>query len=377
MTSAIDSASSRSTPPSWLPDVHITVAQLASGILEYYQRINSNEPFRLPYPANLQAAFDKMTLLSWHQGVTPPASVMDLLQLAEQPFEEWPITLTGAGVDPEESLLSYGRPNTTCEELGSLSGDVEGEIRETALVRAVMDKARAANAPDSYVAFRRLLIEHPTLTALALDERLATPELALLAGEVRQAYAEVPPEAIADGVVRTCAGCRGLVLPLDDDRTWVCVDATCPRPGKPGPTYPANEGVWWLRRELRTFITGPGRAELRIEQKVKKLGAPIHLWPDFDACDLSVFDERPWVADVKAWRNPIRLANHLKRRLFAVPPDADRAFIVIAHEQVKAQPRYLERLHRECPLVRPGERVVAVSESEFLKEVATRLETQA
>ncbi|GAA3450548.1 hypothetical protein [Dactylosporangium matsuzakiense] len=364
-------------PPSWLPKQQIVVAQLASGILEYAQHAAAGGSFRLPYPANLQLALDRLTLLAWQQDAPAPTSVVDLLQLAEQPFDDWKISLADADVDPDESLLAYGRPTVTCEELGSLRGDVEGEIRENALMRAVMDKARAADAPQSYVAFRKLLIRHPAIAALDLDSRLAEPDLALLAGEVRDAYLPAPPQAIADGVVRTCAGCNGLRLPLDDDRSWVCEDETCPAPGTAGVDHPAGEGVWWLRRELRTFITAPGRAELRIADELSRLGVPVRLWPDFDACDVAVFGERPWIADVKAWRNPIRLARRLRERLFTVPAEAEKAFIVIGQEQVRAHPRYLDRLRKACPQVRPGQRVVAVSEAEFVRAVRKRMEAAA
>lgn len=364
-------------PPSWLPNQQIVVAQLASGILEYAQQTSGGGSFRLPYPPNLQLALDRLTLLAWHQGAPAPTGVVDLLQLAEQPFGDWKISLADADVDPDESLLTYGRPTVACEELGSLRGDVEGEIRENALMRTVMDKTRAANAPRSYVAFRELLIRHPAITALDLDSRLAAPDLALLASEVRDAYVPAPPEAIADGVVRTCGGCNGLRLPLDDDRSWVCEDETCPAPGTAGADHPAVEGVWWLRRELRTFVTAPGRAELRIADALLGLGVPAQLWPDFDACDIAVFDEQPWVADVKAWRNPIRLARRLRERLFTVPAEAEKAFIVIGQEQVKAHPRYLDRLRKACPRVRPGQRVVAVSEAEFVRAVRKRTEAAA
>jgi hypothetical protein len=130
--------------------------------------------------------------------------------------------------------------------------------------------------------------------------------------------------------------------------------------------------MWWLRRELRTFITGPGRAELRIAKAVERLGVPVALWPDFDTFDLSVFADRPWVADVKAWRHPARLASRLRDRLFAVPADTGQAYIVIAAEQVKAQPQYLERLRKACPSIRPGQRIVAVSEADFVRRVAAR-----
>jgi hypothetical protein len=364
-------------PPSWLPEQQIVLAQLASGILEYAQHSASGEAFRLPYPANLQAALDRLTLLAWHQGTSAPASVVELLQLAQEAFGDWKIALPEADVDPDESLLSYGRPTATCEELGSFRGDVEGEIRENALIRAVMDKARAASAPGSYVAFRELLIRRPAITALELDACLAEPDLALLADEVRRAYLPVPPEAIADGLVRTCGGCNGLRLPLDDDRTWACEDETCPAPGASGPDHAASEGVWWLRRELRTFITGPGRAELRIADAVAGMGVAVALWPDFDASDLSAFEERPWVADIKAWRNPVRLARRLRERLFVPPTQAEKAFVVIGGEQVRAHPRYVERLRKACPRVRPGQRVVAVSEAEFLRAVNRRVEAEA
>jgi len=352
--------------PSWLPNQEILIAQLASGLLEYTGG--------LPYPANLQLALNRLTLLAWHQDVTPPDSAVGLLQWASEPFGDWPVALADADVDMDESLIAYGRPTATCEELGYLRGDVEGEMRENALMHAVMDKTRAAGAPESYVAFRRLLIEHPAITELDLDAYRARGDLALLAEDIRQAYTPVPPEAVADGIVRTCAGCQGLRVPLDDDRTWVCEDDSCPAPHRPGPDHPAAEGVSRLRRELRTFITAPGRAELRIAKAAQAMGAPVALWPDFDAYDLAVFEDRPWVVDVKAWRNPVRLGRSLRGRLFTVPPEAERAFIVIAKEQARAQERYMERLRHACPELRRG-RIAAVTESQFLAQVRRRMET--
>jgi hypothetical protein len=121
------------------------------------------------------------------------------------------------------------------------------------------------------------------------------------------------------------------------------------------------------------FIVAPGRAELRIAKAIECKGVPVGLWPDYDACDLSVFDARPWVADIKAWRNPLRLARQLRRRRFEVPADADRAYVVIAQEQIRRQRDYLTRLRRECPEVRPGQPVVAISEKEFIELVEQRL----
>ena len=58
------------SPPSWLPSQQIVLAQLASGIIDYAQRIAAGSSFRLPYPANLQLSLDRLTLLAWQQGAT-------------------------------------------------------------------------------------------------------------------------------------------------------------------------------------------------------------------------------------------------------------------------------------------------------------------
>ncbi|GGN18720.1 hypothetical protein GCM10010109_31970 [Actinoplanes campanulatus] len=354
----------------------IVIAQLAAGVLDYAAAMSAGKTFRLPYPPNLQLALDRLTMVAWQQNAEPPSNVVELLQLAARPFESWPIRLSDADVDPGETLLAYGRPSVTCEELGGLGGDVAAEMRQNALMLAVMDKTRAAGAPDSYVAFRRLLIERPAITALGLDARLADPELAVVADELRLAYPEAPPEARADGIVRTCGGCNGLRLPLDDDRTWVCEDYSCPAPGTPGPDHSAAEGVHWLRRELRTFVTGPGRAELRIAEAIEAMGVPVQLWPDFDSCDLAVFADRPWVADIKAWRNPTRLGRALRERMFRVPPEAEKAYIVIGSEQVRMHPRYVAVLRRACPALKPGKRVTAVAEKQFLDAVRREVEAR-
>lgn len=358
---------------SWQPDAEILLAELASGVLDYVEVMRSPQQFALPYPPNLQAALNKLTLLCWEQGVRPPSGVVELLTWAVRPFDDWPVSLPLVDADADEALLAFGAPTPTCEELGALRGDVEAEIRENRLIRAVQDKARSQGAPDSYTAFRRLLIEHPSMTSLELDTCLIRPELALLSDELREAYPPVPPEAVADGVVRTCAGCRGLRLTLDDGGEWHCVDPSCPAPATSGPDHPASEGVVWLRKELRTFVVAPGRVELRIATALDKRGVAFELWPDYDSADLSVFTGDPWVVDVKAWRNPARLAAHLRSRPFSAPSSAARAFIVIAQEQVDQVQRYIDRLRRGCPALGRGGPVQALSERAFLQKVEKRV----
>src|SRR4051794_21678101 len=91
--------------PTWVPDGGILLAQLAAGINDYVEVTRSQEPFALPYPANLQTALNKLTLLCWRHEVTPPSGVVGLLEWAERPFLDWPVSLAPHDVDPDESLL--------------------------------------------------------------------------------------------------------------------------------------------------------------------------------------------------------------------------------------------------------------------------------
>lgn len=355
--------------PLWAPDRAITIAQLATGVREYREAVTAPEGISLPYPDNLQTALNRITLLCQQHAVRPPHGVVELLRWAERPFADWPAALVPDDVDLDEALVVFGAPSQSCLELGALRGDVEAEIRENRLMRAVMGKTRDHGAQRSYVAFRRLLIEQPAMSALELEKHLGRSELALLSTELRQAYLPVPPEAVADGLVRTCAGCRGLRLPVEHD--WQCVDLSCPDPHRAGPDLPAVEGAVWLRRELRMFVTVPGRAELRIAAGLTRRDVPFELWPDFDTFDLSVFTERPWLVDVKAWRNPARLGRHLRSKPIFVPATAERGFVVVAAEETRRSQRYVERLCGACPGLGRG-RLEALSERQFLMRVDRR-----
>ncbi|GAA4243247.1 pPIWI_RE_Y domain-containing protein [Dactylosporangium darangshiense] len=362
----------------WPEDWEITfVHQLAAGLIEYADLCRVGEPIRLPYPSNLQRALDRLTLMCQVQGVTPPGSVMDLLRWARRPLADWPIGLDVPRLDVDEALLAFGYPSVACEELGRLRGDVEGELRENALIGDVMDVCRANDREDAYVAFRELLIRRPAMSELDLAEQLHRPELALLSAQLRAAYREAPPEALLGGVAQVCGGCGNLRTPAEDMPQRMCVDPACPDPGKPWTELPAVEGVLWIGRELRTFIAAPGRAELRIADSLRAAGVPIELWPRFDACDLAVFSTDVWAVDVKAWASPTRLAARLAARPFHPPSDASRAFIVIADEQCRARPGYLRQLVRALPSLGPGGRVTAMSEREFSGEVKRRLKEES
>lgn len=152
-----------------------------------------------------------------------------------------------------------------------------------------------------------------------------------------------------------------------------CAESDCTKATLPGRTFPAAEGVRWAGREIRTWICAPGRAELRIRDRLAADGVDAGLWPDFDGADLEVTfpDGRRWWADVKTWASPVQLALRLKRRPFLPGDDVERAFIVVGKDQVAGRREYMQTLRNRNPALKSGP-VRAVTESAFVSMVLRR-----
>jgi hypothetical protein len=356
------------TPPPWPDEWHtVVLGMIASGLVELSNVLDRQAAFPVPYPVPLQRGLDRLTAMAVVTGATPPSSVMDLAAWAHRPFAEWPFRPEVEGLNDDETLLIAGKPSKACLELAVVSGDVEGEIRERLLILGVLDVCKANNDPDAYVRFRRLLVETPAMSERDLLLTMARPGFAVLAQHLRTAYRTAPPEALVDGQATVCGGC-GHLWTVQVDGVSRCGEWDCPAPASIRTRLPASEGVVWLSREIRTFVSGPGRAELRIAMALQRAGLTVQLWPDFDACDV-LPKEVPWAADVKSWTNPVRLAWRLTERPFKVPRGAERGFIVIAKEQTAGRPEYLRSLRNHIPWLKGQSHVQVVSEKTYISRV--------
>jgi hypothetical protein len=347
------------------------MCMLASGIVRLAEQLRSEPTVRMPYPVPLQRALDRISAMCLAVQATPPRSAMELLDWASRPFENWPFRLRVEGMDPGEVLLAHGEPSKACLEWAVFSGDVEAEVREHRLLNAVLDKCRAHDRPDVYVAFRLLLVERPAMSERDLTLQLARPELALIAKEVRAAYRPAPPETAIEGYAAVCGGCRNLRI-VGARGGRVCQEWDCPDPVSEAERLPVAEGVVWLSRELRMFVAGPGRAELRIARSLEDKGIKVQLWPAFDACDV-LPEGLAWPADVKSWGNPVRLARRLTKRPFRPPPGSERGFIVIAKEQTTGRPDYVRAVRHHCQWLRENKHVEVVTEQTYVNRVVARL----
>lgn len=348
---------------------------ISSGLLHLAEQAHRHQQIKLPYPASLQRGLDKLTILCWQKGAAPPSSVPGLLQWCRRPLASWPLDLSIETVGPSDTLLFDGQPTQVCQEWAVDAMDVEAEVLERQLLQEVLEVCRSANKPEAYVAFRRLLIEHPVLTALEWHTQTSAPVLSRVADQLRNAYAPAPPECIVDGQIHCCYACGNLLVRAVAGKL-VCSDDRCARtkPTRTDRTFAERDGILWLTRELRTFIAAPGRAELRLADVLNKRGAAVELWPAFDAYDLAIrfADGEVWGVDVKDWANPFLLA----RRVQPIPrtPSWNQAFFVFPESRLK-RPDYLRAFRNTCKILGGSPPTFALMERQFLARVERKMKS--
>jgi len=276
-----------------------------------------------------------------------------------------------------DTLLDDQLPTHICEDWACASPDVEAELSEQRFMRNVLATCRAANVQDSYVGFRMLLIDHPVLTLQELQQKRSSPKLILLADHLREAYLEAPYSCLVNNRFYCCASCHNLLVRTTTG-TLVCENERCrkvkTRVAKR--TYTVEEGVFWLRRGLRRFVSAPGRTELALYTKLTNdLKLSVELWPIFDAYDLRVIfpDKDVWAIDVKDWANPFLLA----RRVDPIPTNLPWtwAYFVFPDDRRLQRSDYVRAFINHCPFIDKYKRtrISACFEKDLIAAVQKKL----
>jgi hypothetical protein len=321
--------------------------------------IGALDAFTLPYPAEAQRAADRMVLSCLLRGIEEiPRSVPDLLAWCHaRPLEDWPLDLPPDAFGPDDLLIDPVAlvPTQLCHEWWIHSRDSAATLFDRDVIHTAMRLCQQASAPESYTAFRRLLVDRPVLTSAEKFEISTDLYLDPVTELLERCYEPAPVSHRRDGSYTTCGRCMTLLLPLPGGDWW-CERDACRRRG-PAPTgrtliEESDTGVvYQLARPLRLFVTGPGRAEVSPEACLRALRAgaarlDIAMWPGFDAYDLRVTfpDGHVWAIDVKDWKHPGLLGRSAK----AVPaqPPYDQSCWVVPQEQADAHGDYLATYRR-------------------------------
>lgn len=353
----------------------VTFHLLATGLLSLARVFERGQALALPYPEQLQQGLNRLAASALRQGATPPQSVADFLEWCRRPLSQWPVQLVEE--DGATNLLDGILPTDFCENWACAASDVEADLSEQRLLWAVLDACRSAEAPGTYVAFRKLIIEHPVLSEWELQDWKNSLALELLAEHVEGAYEPAPAACITRGqTVSCCPTCGNLLLQSAAEEP-VCEEERCRREAMRGsqPRAPrelqAREGILWLKRGLRRFVAAPGRGELRLEAALRERGLEVELWPQFDAYDLRVRfpDGEAWAVDVKDWAVPRLLARRVSALPSPIPrtPPWTKAYFVFPEERRRERPGYMAAFKSHCTILSTA--LGAAFEMDFLRDV--------
>lgn len=325
---------------------------IAGGVVQLSE-VASPGAFSLPYPADAQRALDQVALACLLRGEPLPRSLPDLITwCAQRPVRDWPLAVSPDQAATGDRLVEphTRTPTQLCYEWALRVPDTRTELYERHVMLGAMSLCRGAGAPESYTAFRRLLIEHPVLTKGELALLNGDPALVPVLDLVRETYHPAPAGSAVDGHFAACSRCRCLLIPAAADDWW-CEQDRCRGEGaaRPGTRYRADQEVLHLARPLRIFVTGPGRAEIELERKLARLGLAVEMWPDYDAYDLRVHlpGGRAWAVDVKDRASPALLG--MDAAPLPAMPAHDAAFLVVPRYRFRDRPDYRTVFSRYCP----------------------------
>jgi len=335
-------------------DAEPLLGMVATALVALSRRRFPGEPV---YSDNIQNAYNHLVLRCLREHVTPPVSVPAMVEWAAKvPVHRWPLNLPAEYAVPERFLVDRDTrtPTQSCYEWTIKSNNAAAEKFENLLIAEVLEECRRRKSPESYTAFRELLITKPTLTDTQL--LAATTEDILLVplyDAIKRCYDVVPAALRRSGVYTKCARCGCLLVPIGS-RGFRCELDRCRRDngGTAGEAIAPGAGpLRQLARPLRMFITGPGLAETELRDRLEALGAGlvVQMWPNYDAYDLRVVfpDNRVWAIDVKDRTDPYLLGRSTKP--FRSDPPFDRAFLVVPEYRFAEREDYRRAFERGLP----------------------------
>ncbi|MFJ7266391.1 hypothetical protein ACIQV3_06925 [Streptomyces sp. NPDC099050] len=336
--------------PDWLsnPDV-VLLRDVATAVL-HLAAVDSLDSFTLPYPAAAQRAVNALVLQCLRNGAAPPAGVPEMMRWARnRPLASWPLDRLPIDLfDTADRLIDKdsGEPSQLCHELAvrGFHGDSTGRQYDRMVIHEAMRACRAMSSPESYTAFRRLLVTQPVLTEADWAEVSTDLFLDPVRYLIEEIYAPVPLGFRRGGSYLCCHRCLTLLHPVSETDWW-CERDQCryqgPAPhGRALVTAEVGE-IRQLRKPLRQFVTGPGQAETSLENGLRALGLAVEMWPGFDAYDLRITfpDGHVWAVDVKDWAHPAFLGR--SATAVRAEPPYDEACWVVPDFRVRARRDYL------------------------------------
>jgi REase associating with pPIWI_RE/pPIWI_RE three-gene island domain Y len=324
-----------------------TLEQISAGLIQISQR----QGRLYPYPLDLQLGYDKVVLvfLLANKSRSAPASVPEFYQnWCEKPFEEWGVEVDGE-LDGSDTLLFFGEPTELTIELAEAFGGSTLSQEQSRIATILLQRCQAhSQGAQIYTKFRRFIVEHPVLSDRELIEAKGDFGLGIGLSDLLEECYEIAPLCYQlEGNFYACPYCHA--LSAVDSRGQAIANPNCNRcpPGRRlKKKVKLESDSLKLKRGIERFWFYPGRAEIRLYDKLTELGLQVELYPERDRYDLRVTfpDGKVWALDLKDYFNPYLLVKRLGDEPIPKDPPWDEAYIVIPNERKKDRPAYLKEL---------------------------------
>lgn len=251
--------------------------------------------------------------------------------------------------------------------------------REQMALRHVVDLCRLHEWHNHYINFRESVIKSPVIERMELIQKCKEfpSELADLFEGV---YERVPLNLIVDGELHTCGTC-GWTLRQTADDGWICGHYRCRElsvtQGQPlQRTIDAGPSTYRVKEGIRRYTVSPGRFELALERRLKRVGLSPELWPESDRYDIRIVlpDSEAWAVDCKDMKIPSLWASKLNDLNFPSSPPWNAAYYVYPDYRLTLTPGFNEIIQARLEL---PEKIKCVSARELMSFVRRRIQRSA
>ncbi len=361
-----------------------TVQGIAKGICLYHQNISKQKLSQ--YPANLQLAVDTLIVNCLLTGIEPLQGVPDFLnRWAKQPLQDWDLDINCPEDWHSKSLVEEQKPSNFCVETAEEYLEEYGNFQ-----RKVVEKLRLKSFCDRdlYTKFRQYIIEHPVVIKGILEPD-AVNKFPSLKKLLQDCYEPAPESYKKDRNFYCCGHCGGLMyLKSDSARSWGfpplatesrsdgdlrCENRHCLQYKKKPIPFKAdsNDLVLWLKQDLRYFMHRPGKPEVRLFNKLKKLDLKeVILFPNLDIYDIHLVfpDDTVWAIDLKFWESAYNLAKKVDKPIARWKEQPyDECFFVFPDEIKQYGKEYIQEFRSYCTV--PLKKSQVMFEGAFMQKV--------
>ncbi|WP_310422946.1 hypothetical protein [Chamaesiphon sp. VAR_48_metabat_135_sub] len=324
----------------------LTLERISAGLIQ----VSQHQGRLYPYPRNLQLGYDSIVLAFMMAGKpedAPKSLPAFYGEWCEQPLGEWGLEIDPE-LDGEEALLFFGEPTEIAIELAEAFGGSQPSQEQSKIAAVLLQRCQAHERGAAiYTQFRRFIIEHPVLSNQELVDAKGWFGLGVgLADLLDECYEAAPSCYRFEDNFYACPYCRALTAVAHEDVIANPNCNRCPSGRRLKRKMKLPNDCLKLKRGLERFWFYPGRAEIRLYEKLVQLGLEVELYPQRDSYDLRVIfpDQEVWAIDLKDYSNPYLLVKRLGDEPIPAEPAWDVGYIVVPVERKKDRPAYLKEL---------------------------------